>query len=613
MMKNLQKIAIAAVLTLSTSAMSFAAHLGDQLTFSARMNGQQEVPAVTTTGQGVATMVLNGTRDTLCISIYTAGSPTMLNGIHLHSGAAGTNGAVVVDLSPFLVNGNVKTVITGAALTSALISDMITGDIYVNAHTDANPNGEIRGQVKLESDFPYRAELNGLNEVPLVVTAARGLGVFNLSLDKKKLMYWITADGLSGTIGGAHLHVGAAGSNGAVVVDLSPSIMGNSIIGVADVSAIPGFVANLEADDIYVNIHTAANPNGEIRAQLNYDNQVAFDGALSGMQEVPAVTTNATGVAQFSLNSDFTSIDYSVQVEGLSGAIMGAHLHNEAAGANGPVVVDLSGDVTGNRISGTISGAALTQSLIIELLESNIYLNVHTAANPNGEIRAQINRVAREGYSVNLSGDQEVPGVSTPASGGGIITISRERNNAHVMLVAKDLSGPITASHIHNAAAGMNGGVEFDLSGLFAGTNSYDGAYGYLTADDASPMNAAAETKFRNNEMYVNVHTADNPNGEVRGQVMRGSECMQVTLGLDDSNVIEENNLTAYPNPTSDIITLSFEKFEGEMTVQLVDIFGKIIQTKSVNANNTTIDMSKLPTGVYMLKAGSQITRVIKK
>jgi len=612
-MKNLQKIAIAAVLTLSTSAMSFAAHLGDQLTFSARMNGQQEVPAVTTTGQGVATMVLNGTRDTLCISIYTAGSPTMLNGIHLHSGAAGTNGAVVVDLSPFLVNGNVKTVITGAALTSALISDMITGDIYVNAHTDANPNGEIRGQVKLESDFPYRAELNGLNEVPLVVTAARGLGVFNLSLDKKKLMYWITADGLSGTIGGAHLHVGAAGSNGAVVVDLSPSIMGNSIIGVADVSAIPGFVANLEADDIYVNIHTAANPNGEIRAQLNYDNQVAFDGALSGMQEVPAVTTNATGVAQFSLNSDFTSIDYSVQVEGLSGAIMGAHLHNEAAGANGPVVVDLSGDVTGNRISGTISGAALTQSLIIELLESNIYLNVHTAANPNGEIRAQINRVAREGYSVNLSGDQEVPGVSTPASGGGIITISRERNNAHVMLVAKDLSGPITASHIHNAAAGMNGGVEFDLSGLFAGTNSYDGAYGYLTADDASPMNAAAETKFRNNEMYVNVHTADNPNGEVRGQVMRGSECMQVTLGLDDSNVIEENNLTAYPNPTSDIITLSFEKFEGEMTVQLVDIFGKIIQTKSVNANNTTIDMSKLPTGVYMLKAGSQITRVIKK
>lgn len=611
-MKNLQKIAIAALLTVSTSAMSFAAHLGDQLTFSARMNGAQEVPAVTTTGQGVATMVLNGTRDTLCVSIYTAGVPTALNGIHLHSGMAGTNGGVVVDLSPFLVNGNVKAVITGANLTTSLISDMITGGIYVNAHTAANPNGEIRGQVKLESDFPYRAALNGDQEVPMVSTSATGLAVFNLSLDKKKLMYWVSADGLSGTIMGAHLHMAAAGSNGGVVVDLTPTIMGNAIVGVADVSALAGFTSDLEAGNIYINVHTAANAGGEIRGQLMYDNQVAFDGVLSGMQEVPAVTTNATGVAQFSLSSDFSMINYSVQVEGLSGAIMGAHLHNAAAGANGAVLVDLSGDVSGNTISGTISGASLTEELIVELLESNIYINVHTAANPNGEIRGQVNRVAREGYSINLSGDQEVPGVSTSASGGGIVTISRERNNAHVMVVVKDLSGPISASHIHNAVAGMNGGVEFDLSSWFSMTENYDGAYGYLTGDDATPMNAAAETKFRNNEMYVNVHTAANPNGEVRGQVMRGSECAQVTLGLSD-NKLEDNKLTAYPNPTSDVITLSFEKFNGDVTVQVVDIYGKTIQTKSIKSNDTTIDMSGLPTGVYMIKAGNQVTRVIKR
>ncbi|WP_158276112.1 CHRD domain-containing protein [Brumimicrobium oceani] len=612
-MKNLQKIAIAAVLTISTSAMSFAAHLGDQLTFSAKMDGLQEVPAVTTTGQGVATMVLNGTRDTLCVSIYTAGVPEAISGIHLHNGAAGTNGGVAYDLTPFLINGNVKTIITGTDLTPALISNMIEGDIYVNAHTMTNMDGEIRGQVKLETDLPYRAELNGLQEVPLVVTSATGLGVFNLSLDKKKLMYWVTADGLSGAIMGAHLHMGAAGTNGGVVVDLTPSIMGNSIVGVADVSAVAGFASDLAAGDIYINIHTAANMNGEIRGQLAYDDQLAFDGMLSGMQEVPAVTTNAMGVAQFSLNSDFTAIDYRVQVEGLSGAIMGAHLHNAEAGANGPVVVDLTGDVTGNTISGTISGGAIDQALVIEMLKGNVYLNVHTAANPNGEIRAQINRVAREGYSVNLSGDQEVPSVSTMANGGGIVTISRDRDNAHVMLVVKDLSGPIDAAHIHNAVAGMNGGVEFNLSSWFSMTENYDGAYGYLTADDATPMNAAAETKFRNNEMYVNIHTAANPDGEVRGQVLRGSECVQETLGLSENEALNQNSLTAYPNPTSDKITLSFEKFNGEMTVQLVDIFGKVIQTKSIKANDATIDMSNLPSGVYMLKAGNDVTRIIKK
>ncbi|WP_234369109.1 CHRD domain-containing protein [Brumimicrobium mesophilum] len=611
-MKNLQKIAIAAILTVSTSAMSFAAHLGDQLTFSARMNGAQEVPAVTTTGQGVATMVLNGTRDTLCVSIYTAGVPETIMGLHLHSGVAGTNGGVVVDLTPYIIDGNVKAVLTGSALTSSLISDMITGGIYVNAHTASNMDGEIRGQVKLETDFPYRATLDGSQEVPMVSTMATGLGVFNLSLDKKKLMYWVSADGLSGPIMGAHLHMAAAGANGAVVVDLTPTIMGNAIVGVADVSGVAGFANDLEAGDIYINVHTAANMDGEIRGQLTYDNQVAFDGVLSGDQEVPAVSTMATGVVKVSLSSDFSTINYSAQVEGLSGAIMGAHFHNEAAGANGPVVVDLTGDVNGNIISGTITGAAVTQDLIREFLEGNIYLNVHTAANMGGEIRAQISRVAREGYSVNLSGDQEVPSVSTMANGGGIITISRERNNAHVMIVVKELSGTIDAAHIHNAVAGMNGGVEFNLSSWFSMTENYDGAFGYLTSDSPMPMNAAAETKFRNNEMYVNIHTAANPDGEVRGQVLRGSECSQEFLGLSD-NELEENNLTAYPNPTTDKITLSFEKFNGEMNVQVVDIYGKTVQTKSIKSNNTTIDMSGLPSGVYMIKAESQITRVIKK
>lgn len=609
-MKNLHKIALATMFTFTTAAMTFAAHLGDKLTFSARMNGLQEVPAVTTTGQGVAAMILNGTRDTLCVSIFMAGTPTAVSGIHLHAGAAGTNGGVVLDLTPYLVNGNVQAVITGADLTSTLISDMITGNIYVNAHTMTNMNGEIRGQVKLESDFPYRAAMNGLQEVPAVVTLASGLGVFNLSLDKKKLMYWVTADGLSGAIMGAHLHIGAIGTNGGVAVDLSPSIMGNAIVGVADVSGVAGFTSDLEAGNVYINVHTAANMNGEIRGQLMYDNQLAFDGVLSGMQEVPAITTAATGVAQFSLSSDFTTINYSVQVEGLSGAIMGAHLHNAAAGANGPVVVDLTGDVSGNTIAGSITGAAVTEALIIELLESNIYINVHTSANMNGEIRGQINRVAREGYTVDLTGAQEVPSVSTMASGGGIVTISRERNNAHVMLVVKDLSGPIAASHIHNAAAGMNGGVEFDLSTWFAGTGTFDGAYGYLTADDMPAMNPAAELKFRNDAMYVNVHTAANANGEVRGQIIRGSECMQVALGVEE---LENGNLTIYPNPTNDKLTISFDNYTGETAVQVMDLFGKTVYNTTATSSTTTIDVSELPNGIYLVRSGNQTMRVVKQ
>lgn len=610
-MRKIYKLACVSVLTILSASASYAAHLGDKLSFSARMNGDQEIPAVTTTGQGVASLTLNGSRDSLCISIYTAATLTPITGIHLHNGMAGTNGAVVFDLTPYLNNGHVQAVITGTDLTSQLISDMIVGNIYINAHTATNMNGEIRGQVKLESDFPYRAMIDGSQEVPAVSTSASGLGVFNLSLDKKKLMYWISADGLSGSISGAHLHAGAMGINGAVVVDLSSGIMGNAIVGVADVSAISGFDTDLMAGNIYVNIHTAANMNGEIRGQLMYDNQLAFDGVLNGAAEVPAVATSATGVAEFSLNSTFTAIDYRVQVEGLSGAITGAHLHNAAAGANGPVLVNLTGDVTGNTIQGTISGADLTSELIIELLESNIYINVHTAANMNGEIRGQVNRVAREGYSINLTGDQEVPAVTTIASGGGMASISRERNNVHVMVIAKDLSGPIQGAHIHNAAFGSNGAVEFDLTPWFAGTNNYDGAYGYLTADDATPMTPTAEVKFRNDEMYVNVHTVANMNGEIRGQIMRGSECMNNQGALD---LIEEEleNIHVYPNPTSQVINVQVESEMLNSIYQISDLSGKVISSGNLDNSNTVIDFSNVEDGIYILHIGNTTTRILK-
>lgn len=608
MKTRLLKIVLGSALMLTASSSAFAAHLGDKLTFSARMTGAQEVPAVTTNGQGVASFTLNGMRDTLCISIYMGGTGGPVSGIHLHDGVAGVNGGVALDLTDYLVNGNVKAVITGADLTSTLISNMINGAIYVNAHTAMNPNGEIRGQVKLESDFPFRATMTGLAEVPTVVTAATGLAAINLSLDKKTLMYWVTTDGLSGAIGGAHLHYGSATEAGGVAVDLSPGIMGNSIVGTVDVSMNPGLYDSLMANLIYINVHTAANPGGEIRGQLAYDSQIAFDGFLNGAAEVPAVSTMATGTAQFSLNSTFDAINYSVQVEGLSGAIMGAHLHEAVAGATGGVVVDLSGDVIGNTLIGTISGTDLTDALIVELLESGIYLNVHTAANPNGEIRAQLNRVAREGYSVDLTGDQEVPAVTTDASGGGIVTISRERNNAHIMLVVKDLSGPIAASHIHNEAAGANGAVEFDLSSWFAGTGTTDGAYGYWSTADMPAMGTAAEVKFRNNQMYVNVHTAMNAGGEVRGQILRGSECMETSvIGIEEATATSFN---VYPNPTNGVLNIDSENLSGEIT--LTDLFGKTLQTVKVTGVTTTIDFSNLSNGVYMINNGSTTVRVVK-
>src|SRR6185503_7184560 len=113
---------------------------------------------------------------------------------------------------------------------------------------------------------------------------------------------------------------------------------------------------------------------------------------LDGAQETPPVVTAATGTATFLLNGDDT-LTYDVITTGLTGTM--AHIHLGAAGVPGPILINLAG---GPAIwSGTT--AALTSEQKAQLKAGLLYVNVHTAANPTGEIRGQI------GFGPTASGD----------------------------------------------------------------------------------------------------------------------------------------------------------------------------------------------------------------
>ncbi len=98
----------------------------------------------------------------------------------------------------------------------------------------ANPSGEIRGQILLETDFRYSTMLTGDQEVPAVMTDAVGIGVFNLSKSGYKLQVKVVVDGLSGPITGAHFHNAPAGMNGGVVQDFTADVVGNVITATVD-------------------------------------------------------------------------------------------------------------------------------------------------------------------------------------------------------------------------------------------------------------------------------------------------------------------------------------------------------------------------------------------
>ena len=109
---------------------------------------------------------------------------------------------------------------------------------------------------------------------------------------------------------------------------------------------------------------------------------VSFHANLVGANGVPAVTTDAAGSCYASLSG--STLTYTCTVEGLD--VTAAHFHLGAADENGAVLHAI--EFTGNEASGTWTD--LTEAQITALNAEGIYVNVHTAANPDGEIRGQV-------------------------------------------------------------------------------------------------------------------------------------------------------------------------------------------------------------------------------
>ena len=106
---------------------------------------------------------------------------------------------------------------------------------------------------------------------------------------------------------------------------------------------------------------------------------------LSGSNEVPPVTTSASGTGTVTINPDHT-VSASVTVTGMMATA--SHIHEGAAGTNGPVIVPFT--KTGDNTFAAPDGAKLTESQYASYKAGNLYVNVHSAKNPGGEIRAQL-------------------------------------------------------------------------------------------------------------------------------------------------------------------------------------------------------------------------------
>jgi CHRD domain len=234
---------------------------------------------------------------------------------------------------------------------------------------------------------------------------------------------------------------------------------------------------------------------------------------MSAAQEVPTPTGNVTAArgtftANVSASATGATLSWELTFTGLSGNANAAHIHTAARGVAGPVSVPLCGPC-----QSPASGTANISATVLQALQTGgMYANVHTSANGAGEIRGQIAVTAS--VTTALNARQEVPkpkGAANRARGTFTAAIAKTDATTGTMawrLTFSKLTGRAVAAHIHIGAAGRPGPVAVPLCGpCRSGVRK------------AVTLQAATLAALEAGRAYVNIHTARNAGGEIRGQI----------------------------------------------------------------------------------------------
>lgn len=186
---------------------------------------------------------------------------------HFHAGDPVTNGGVVVDLSPTITGSTIKSKLTN--LRSSFLDTLMNGtaDIYLNFHSSQVPSGIIRGQVFNGVTFASSVTLSGTNEVPAVTTTATGTALLRITADNK-LYSKVTVTNVEAgdALSAGHIHTGAAGTNGGVLLGLCASAADFGVTKIFTPAA--AVLTAIKTDALYVNVHSTNKPNGIVRGQI---------------------------------------------------------------------------------------------------------------------------------------------------------------------------------------------------------------------------------------------------------------------------------------------------------------------------------------------------------
>ena len=150
-----------------------------QTSFVSFLNGAQETPApVSTPAFGNGTVLLNAERTRITINLSFQGLLAPLTVAHIHNGAFGVGGPVLLDILSLITTSEGRragTIVNGTLdVTAAQAAVLLAGNGYFNVHTSTSPGGEIRGQINVVPEpSTYLLMATGLGGLALIARRQR--------------------------------------------------------------------------------------------------------------------------------------------------------------------------------------------------------------------------------------------------------------------------------------------------------------------------------------------------------------------------------------------------------------------------------------------------------
>ncbi len=571
----------AAANTATSTGVAFVVQ--NNFVFAIVLSGAQEIPATASAATGTSTLNVNVGTGAVGGNLVVIGMTA--TAAHIHDGFAGINGPVLIGLSESVATPGTWELPAGASLTAAQVDALLAGGLYLNAHSSAAPGGEIRGQILPPNLTIALASLTGLQEVPAVATAAAGHGAVTVNRTTgTATIHMVVTDVVSPTA--AHLHQGPGGRNGPVLIPLTQDGSNPAHWFASNQPIAAAALAALDAGGTYLNIHTTANPGGESRGQVLPPGFSFVVNRLEEAQEVPATGSVGQGTVAVTVNPATRDLLLHANVTGVDDATA-AHVHVAYAGSNGPVIVPLAKDAA-DATHWSASGIQLTADQLASLARGKLYVNVHTPANPGGEIRGQLIPPGVRLVQTAMAGENEVPPVTTTATGKASTTVDLVAGTVTIHVHATGVDDA-TAAHIHRAPSGTNGPVIVPLARDAADP-------GHWFAEE-QPVTAAQVQDFLGALWYVNLHTPANPGGAIRGQIT-----------IEQPPVADTSpptvTLTALPATVSGTVELAATAADdvGVVSVRFL-VNGTVIGTDTTAPYAVTWDTTTTPNGAATIGA----------